>query len=48
LLDLFEHRFASFEMGLLKPDAAVFEHIAMRLGEVPGAGVVPRRADGDR
>lgn len=35
LLDLFEHRFASFEIGLLKPDAAVFEHVAARLGTPP-------------
>ncbi len=36
LLELFDYRFASFEMGLLKPDAAVFEHVAAVLGMPPG------------
>lgn len=35
LMELFDHRFASFEMGLLKPDAAVFEHVAAVLGMPP-------------
>lgn len=35
LMDLFDHRFASFEMGLLKPDAAIFEHVAATLGMPP-------------
>lgn len=35
LMDLFEHRFASFEMGLLKPDAAFFEQVADRLAIPP-------------
>lgn len=35
LMDLFEHRFASFEMGLLKPDAAFFAQVADRLAIPP-------------
>lgn len=31
LFELFDHRFLSFELGLLKPDAEVFEHVLQRL-----------------
>ncbi len=29
-------RFASFELGVCKPDLAIFDHVANALGEVPG------------
>lgn len=35
ILDHFDHQFASHEMGLLKPDTVVFEHVAERLGVAP-------------
>lgn len=28
LVELFDHRFLSFELGLVKPDRAIFEHVA--------------------
>ena len=28
ILDLFDYRFLSFDLGLVKPDAAVFERVA--------------------
>lgn len=36
LLGLFDHRFLSFEMGMLKPDTDVFTHVVRRLGGDPG------------
>jgi putative hydrolase of the HAD superfamily len=36
LLELFDFRFLSFELGLLKPDAEVFEHVCRAVGVVPG------------
>lgn len=35
LLGLFDHRFLSFEMGMLKPDVDVFEHVCRRLDTDP-------------
>ncbi|MHB8452165.1 MAG: HAD-IA family hydrolase, partial [Mycobacteriales bacterium] len=35
LLELFDHRFVSFQRGLLKPDVAVFAHVAEVLGLPP-------------
>lgn len=35
LMELFDNRFASFQMGLLKPDAAFFEQISGRLALPP-------------
>jgi HAD superfamily hydrolase (TIGR01509 family) len=37
LFGLFERCFASFEMGMLKPDAEVFEHVCSELGAEPGS-----------
>jgi glucose-1-phosphatase len=39
LTDLFDHRFLSFELGLLKPDIAAFEHVAELLA-VPAERVL--------
>jgi glucose-1-phosphatase len=39
LAGLFDHRFLSFEMGLLKPDVAAFAHVADLL-EVPAGRVL--------
>ncbi|HEY2442630.1 MAG TPA: HAD-IA family hydrolase [Streptosporangiaceae bacterium] len=39
LAGLFDHRFLSFELGLLKPDVAAFEQVADRL-EVPAGRVL--------
>jgi HAD superfamily hydrolase (TIGR01509 family) len=30
--DLFDHRFLSHELGLVKPDREIFEHVLARLG----------------
>jgi HAD superfamily hydrolase (TIGR01509 family) len=35
LMGLFDHCFLSFEMGMLKPDRDVFEHVCGRLGSTP-------------
>lgn len=35
LLGLFDHRFLSFEMGLVKPDPEVFSHVCAALGVEP-------------
>ena len=35
LLELFDRCFASFEIGLLKPDSEVFEHVCAELGAHP-------------
>lgn len=37
LFELFDRCFASFEIGLLKPDADVFEHVCSELGAEPGS-----------
>jgi putative hydrolase of the HAD superfamily len=39
LAELFDHRFLSFELGLLKPDIAAFEQVAALLG-VPAGRVL--------
>jgi len=39
LTGLFEHRFLSFELGLLKPDVAAFQRVAVRL-EMPAGRVL--------
>ena len=39
LVDLFDYRFLSFQIGLLKPDRDVFEHVARSVG-VPPAEVL--------
>jgi putative hydrolase of the HAD superfamily len=39
LMGLFDHRFLSFELGLLKPDIAAFAHVAGLL-EVPAGRVL--------
>jgi glucose-1-phosphatase len=36
LVELFDHRFLSFELGMLKPDREVFEHVAAAIGLPPG------------
>ena len=36
LLPFFAHRFASHEIGLLKPDAEIFHHLIEQLGVPPG------------
>lgn len=35
VVGLFDHRFLSFQLGLLKPDREVFEHVAEVLGRPP-------------
>lgn len=35
LVDLFDHRFLSFQIGLLKPDADVFQHVAKAVALEP-------------
>lgn len=37
LFGLFDRCFASFEIGLLKPDTKVFEHVCSELGAEPGS-----------
>ena len=39
LADMFDHRFLSFELGLLKPDIAAFAHVADLL-EVPAGRIL--------
>ncbi len=36
LLDLFDHQFLSFQLGKLKPDREIFDHVADVLGTDPG------------
>lgn len=36
VVGLFDFRFLSFEVGLVKPDREVFEHVARRVGADPG------------
>lgn len=33
LLDLFDHAFLSFELGMVKPDPEIFTHVVAKLGE---------------
>jgi putative hydrolase of the HAD superfamily len=35
LIDAFDHRFLSFELGMVKPDRAIFETVAARLPAAP-------------
>jgi putative hydrolase of the HAD superfamily len=36
LLELFDHQFLSFRIGMLKPDREIFDHVANALATVPG------------
>ena len=36
LLDLFDYQFLSFQLGKLKPDREIFDHVANVLGADPG------------
>ena len=36
LVQLFETRFLSFEIGLLKPDREAFDYVASKVGPPPG------------
>lgn len=40
LMDLFEVRFLSHELGLIKPDRELFDHVTAVLGVAPGRTVV--------
>ena len=48
LTDAFAFRFLSFELGLVKPDAAIFDAVAEQAPGPPPAGPLPRRQRHER
>ena len=48
LTEAFDYRFLSFELGLVKPDRAIFDAVAARLPVPRRPGALPRRQRGQR